>query len=106
MWIKQLLKGMKEKIIYPGVIYFDSTSAINISKNLVMHTKTKHLAINYQYLRELVQDKEVKLEYVHTKEQIADIFTKSLPKGAHEYLRGKLRAILLSNKLKERWYCA
>ena len=67
MWIKKLLKGMKEEIIDPVVIYCDNTSAINISKNPVMYTKTKHIAIKYHYLRELVQDKEVKLEYVNTK---------------------------------------
>ena len=44
-------------------------------------------------MRELVQDKDVKMEYVNTKEQTADIFTKALPKDAHEYLRGKLRVI-------------
>ena len=80
----QLLKGMKEEIIDPLVIYCDSTSAINISKNLVMYSKTKQVDINYHYLRELVQDKEVKLEYVNTKEKIVGIFTKSLPKDAHE----------------------
>ena len=45
-----------------------------------MHIKTKHIAIKYHYLRELVQDKEVKMEYVNTKEQLVDIFTKALPK--------------------------
>ena len=68
VWIKQLLKGMKEEIIEPMVLYCDNTSVINISKNLVMHTKTKHIAIKYHYLRELVQEKEVRLEYVNTKE--------------------------------------
>ena len=43
----------------------------------------------------LVQDKEIRLEYVHTKEQIADIFTKPLPKDAFLYLRGKLGVIPL-----------
>ena len=72
------------------ILYCDNTSAINISKNLVMHEKTKHIAIKYHYVRELVEDKQVKMEYIHTKEQIADIFTKPLPKDAYEYLRGKL----------------
>ena len=45
--IKQLLKGMKEEITKPVTLYFDNTSVINISKNLLMHTKTKHIAINY-----------------------------------------------------------
>ena len=60
-----------------------------------MHTKTKHIAIKYHFLRELVQDKEVRLEYVSTKEQIVDIFTNPLPKDAFLYLRGKLVVIPL-----------
>ena len=61
-----------------------------------MHTKTKNIAIIYHFLRELVQDKEVRLEYVNTKEQIVHIFTKPLPKDAFLYLRGKLGVIPLS----------
>ena len=93
MWIKKLFKGMQEVITDLVVSYSDNTSTINISKNQVMHIMKKHIAIKYQYLRELVQDKEVKLEYVNTKEYIADIFTKPLPKDTHEYLRGKLWVI-------------
>ena len=87
---------MKVEIKDHVVIYCDSTSAINISKNLVMHSKTKHIAINYHFVRELVQDKEIRLEYVHTKEQILDIITKPLPKDAFFYLRCKLGVIPLS----------
>ena len=61
-----------------------------------MNTKTKHIAIKYIFLRELVQEKEVRLEYVNTKEQIADIFTKPLPKDVFLYQRGKLGFIPLS----------
>ena len=43
-----------------------------------------------------MQDKEVRLEYVNTKEQIAEIFTKPLPKDAFLYLRGKLGVIPIS----------
>ena len=55
-----------------------------------MHAKTKHIAIKYHYVRELVEDKQVKMEYNHSKEKIVDIFTKPLPKDAFEYLRDKL----------------
>ena len=96
VWYKQLLEVMKVEIKDPIVIYCDNTSAIDISKNPVMHTKTKHIAIEYHFLRELVQDKEVKLEYVNIKEQIGNIFTKPLPKDAFLYLRGKLGLIPLS----------
>lgn len=95
VWIKQLLIGMKEEITEPIVIFCDNTSAIDISKNPMMHTKTKHIAIKYHYLRELVQDKEVRMEYVNTKEQLANIFTKALPREAHEYLRSQLGVLSL-----------
>ena len=81
------------------ILYCDNISSINVSKNPVMHIKTKHIAIKYHYLRELVQDKDMKIEYVNTKEKIVDIFTKILPKDAHEYLRGKLGVIPLSKAI-------
>ena len=88
---------MKEDITEPVTLYYDNTSAINISKNPIMHTEIKHIAIKYHYVRELVQEKEVKMEYVNTKGQIADIFANALPKDAHalEYLRSKLGVIPL-----------
>ena len=60
-----------------------------------MHSKTKHISIKYHFLREQVSQKVVKLEYIDTKEQIADIFTKQLPKEAVEHLRHKLGFISL-----------
>ena len=77
-------------------MFCDNTSAINISKNPVMHSKTKHISIKYHFIRQLVRDTEIRLEYVHTKEHIADIFTKPPPKDAFLYLRGKLGVIPLS----------
>ena len=59
---------MKIEIKDPIVILFDNTGAINISKNLMMKTKTKCIAIKYRFLRKLVQEKEVRLEYVNIKE--------------------------------------
>ena len=61
--------------------------------------KKKHITIKYHYVRELVEDKEVKMEYVNSKEQIANIFKKSLPKDSYEYLRGNLGVIHLSKAI-------
>ena len=87
---------MKEEITKPMVIYYDNTSAINISKNLIIHTKNKHIEMKYDDSRELVQYKQVGMEYVSTKDQIIDIFKKNLPKDAYKYLRGKLGVIPVS----------
>jgi hypothetical protein len=77
----------------PIPIYCDNTSAISISKNPVMHSKTKHIPIKYHFLREQVAEKNIRVEYVGTKEQVADIFTKPLPREAFEYLRQRLGVI-------------
>ena len=58
-----------------------------------MHSKTKHIRIKFHFLREQVTEKNIKMEYIETKEQIADIFTKPLPRETFEYLRQKLGVI-------------
>ena len=93
--MKQTLEDILVKYEDPIVIQFDNMSAINISKNPVMHSKNKHIPIKYHFLREQVSQNVVKLEYVDTKEQIANIFTKSLTQGSFVYLRQKLGVIPL-----------
>jgi hypothetical protein len=93
LWMKQTLTDIQVEYDEPIPIYFDNTSAINISKNPVMHSKTKHIPIKYHFLWEQVAEKNIRVEYVGTKEQVADIFTKPLPWEAFEYLRQRLGVI-------------
>jgi hypothetical protein len=58
-----------------------------------MYSKTKHIPIKYHFLQEQVAEKNIKVEYVGTKEQVVDIFTKPLPQEALDYLRQRLRVI-------------
>ena len=90
LWMRQMLSDLGVPTKDPTPILCDNTSAIHISKNPVQHSRTKHVAIRYHFLKDKVADGEVKLEYVPTTEQVADIFTKPLPKEVFEYLRKKL----------------
>ena len=81
------MEDIQIKYDEPIPIFCDRTIAINISKNPVMHSKTKHIPIKFHFLREHVTEKNIRLEYVETKEQIVDIFTKPLPRETFEYLR-------------------
>jgi hypothetical protein len=83
--MKQTLTDIQVEYDEPIPIYCDNTSTINISKNPVMHSKTKHIPIKYHFLQEQVAEKNIRVEYVGTKEQVADIFTKPLPREAFEY---------------------
>jgi hypothetical protein len=87
--MKQTLTDIQVEYDEPIPIYCDNTSAISISKNPVMHSKTKHIPIKYHFLREQVAEKNIRVEYVGTKEQVVDIFTKPLPREAFEHTSPK-----------------
>jgi len=89
--MNQTLQDRQVNFDEPIPIFCDNTNAISISKNPVMHSKTKHISIKYHFVTEQVTKKNIKLEYVCTKEQIADIFTKPLPREAFKYLRQSLK---------------
>nr|GEY29729.1 retrovirus-related Pol polyprotein from transposon TNT 1-94 [Tanacetum cinerariifolium] len=66
-------------IIYEKVpIFFDNTSAIAISNNLVLHSRTKHIDIRYHFIRDHILKWYIKLHFIPTQYQLADIFTKPL----------------------------
>ncbi|GKE73684.1 hypothetical protein Tco_1535725, partial [Tanacetum coccineum] len=67
-------------------MYCDSKSAIAISCNLVQHSKTKHIDIRYHFIKEHVEKGTVEIYFVGTVYQLADLFTKALPKERFEYL--------------------
>ncbi len=85
--MKKNLQDVYVKYNDPITILYDNKSAINISKNPLMHSKTKHIPIKYHFVREHVLDKTIKLEHIGTKEHVAYIFTKALPIEWFEYLR-------------------
>ena len=91
--MKQTLKDIQVEYDEPIPIYCDNTSAISISKNLVMHSKMKKIPIKYHIIREQVAEKNIRVEYVGTKEQVADIFTKPFPRESFEYLFQRLGVI-------------
>jgi hypothetical protein len=88
--MKQTLIDIQVEYDEPIPIYCDNTSTISISKNLVMHSKTKNIPIKYHFLQGTSCREEHQVEYVGTKEQVADIFTKPLPQEAFEYLHQRL----------------
>ena len=75
LWVKKLLHdyGISQDTM---CVFCDNNSAINHSKNSVQHSKLKHIKIRYHFIRDLVEDKDMCLEFIHMDNQKADIFTK------------------------------
>ena len=63
---------------------------MKLSKNSVFHDKSKHIKIKYHYIMDMVHRGVVKLQYVATDEQIADVLTKPLARVKFEYFKEKL----------------
>ena len=73
----------------------DNTSVISISKDLVQHFRTKHIEIRHHFLRNHAQKGDMALEFVSTKYQLADIFTKPLSEEQFVDIRRQLGLISL-----------
>ena len=64
-------------------IWSDNQGAIQLAKNPVFHSRTKHIGVHYNFTKDLVVNKEIQIEYVPTENMIADIFTKALDREKH-----------------------
>ena len=92
LWMQKLLfdYGIRQEHL---TIYCDNTNAIDISKNPVQHSQTKHMEIRHHFIQELVEDGTLSLEFIHTDDQKADLFTKPLDSKRFEFLRQTIGVI-------------
>nr|GFB25671.1 retrovirus-related Pol polyprotein from transposon TNT 1-94 [Tanacetum cinerariifolium] len=84
------------------LIYCDSKSAIAISCNPIQHSRTKHIAVRYHFIKEHVEKGTIELYFVKTDYQLADIFIKALPVDRFNYLVRRLGMRSLSPQELER----
>ncbi|GJU63182.1 retrovirus-related pol polyprotein from transposon TNT 1-94 [Tanacetum coccineum] len=86
LWMKQAL--IDYDICLDDVpIMCDNKGAIDLSKNPVQHSRTKHIEIRHHFLRDNVQKGNISIEKVASEDNIADIFTKPLKREVFNYLR-------------------
>ena len=83
-----------------STIYCDNQAAIAIAHHLEFHARTKHIDIAYNFLRDLVESGTLDIVYVPSRENLADLFTKGLPKPFHWELTNGLGVMLLGMRKK------
>ncbi|KAJ7514205.1 hypothetical protein O6H91_23G033000 [Diphasiastrum complanatum] len=82
---------MKQK--NPTTLHSDSQSGIQLAKNPVFHARTKHIEIQYHFIRERLLSREIHVVHYSTGEQLADIFTKPLVGEKFDKFRSKLSVL-------------
>nr|GEW02552.1 copia protein [Tanacetum cinerariifolium] len=86
LWMKQALIDYDVRLDDIPIMC-DNKGAIDLSKNLVQHSRTKHIEIRYHFLRDIVQKAHISIEKVPSVDNIADILTKPLKHESFNYLR-------------------
>lgn len=90
VWITHLLQELHVLLPNRSTLLCDNKSALFLSQNLVAHKRAKHIDLDYHFVRELVSSGKLHTKFIPTKLQVADIFTKSLPRSQFEHFRSML----------------
>ncbi|XP_021996059.1 uncharacterized mitochondrial protein AtMg00810-like [Helianthus annuus] len=80
IWLTHLLRDLHALPSVRPTLLCDNKSAIFLSQNPVSHKRAKHIDIDYHFVRELVSSGRLHTKFVPSNLQVADIFTKSLPR--------------------------
>lgn len=94
VWLSRLfseISPMKTVLL----LLVDNASAIKLVKNPTFHKRSKHIDVRAHFVRERVQNGELKIEHIPSEEQVADILTKPIPRIQFQRLREKLGMIEL-----------
>ena len=89
-WIRMLLRDFGLFLPHPPLLWCDNVSALAIATNPVFHACTKHIEVDYRFVREKVLRRDVMLKFISTHDQLADLFTKSLPSPRFNWFTSKL----------------
>ena len=90
IWIQRLLSELGRTAKNADVIYEDNQGAIALAKNPAHHAQTKHIDIQYHFVRDCVENGKVQLKYCPTAEMVADALTKPLAKRKHHEMMERM----------------
>ena len=90
VWLRKLLSDLFNGKLDSTIIHCDNQNCIKLSENLMFHDRSKDIEMKYHFIRDLVQRGALKLQYIRTDEQIADILTKPLLASKFVCFHGKL----------------
>ncbi|OIW19116.1 hypothetical protein TanjilG_08916 [Lupinus angustifolius] len=89
-WLTFILKDLCLSLASAPILYCDNLSALHMTINPVFLARSKHIELDYHFVRELVSLGLLVTQYVSTNDQVANLFTKLMSKASLSYFRNKL----------------
>ena len=90
IWVQSLLRELGIRRIPAPCLWCDNLGATYLSANPVFHARTKHIEIDFHFVRERIANKQLEIRFVHSRGQLADGFTKALPTRSFEEFKRNL----------------
>jgi hypothetical protein len=90
VWLRRLLSSLCVPQEKPTTLYCDNQAALHIAANPVFHERTKHIEIYCHFVRERIAEGILQPKFIHSSQQLADIFTKALGQRQFLHLLSKL----------------
>jgi hypothetical protein len=89
-WLCMLFKDLGIPLFSTPRLWCDNIGALALASNPVYHARTKHIEVDYHFIRGKVLNGDISIKYISTHDQLADIFTKILSSIRFSFLRDKL----------------
>jgi hypothetical protein len=99
-WLRMLFKELGIRLPRAPTLWCDNVSAIALASNPVYHARTKHIKVDYHFIREKVLTSDILVKFISTLDQTADIFTKGLSSARFGELKSKLMVTALLIRLR------
>eukprot|EP00253_Pinus_taeda_P003538 PITA_03538 len=87
LWLRQILSEFGFQQQHPNTLWCDNQSSIQLCKDLVQHQRSKHIELHMHFIRKLIHDHVLEVQYCSTNDHVVDIFTKALTEAKFTKLR-------------------
>ena len=85
VWIRSFINDLRIPGLFIDTVpYIDNNSASKLTRNSEFHSRSKHIDVKHHFVREKVEEEVINTQRVDTKDNVADIFTKTLARPTHE----------------------
>lgn len=90
IWLHSLIHELGLTLQQQPQLFCDNIGANQFSLNPIQHTRMKHIEIDLLFVRDLIKKGKIKVNHIHTLDQLADLLTKALPRQRFQTLRSKI----------------